>query len=118
MNSRLVAEKQQMMRKIFLAVPILAVTSLALIRHASADEQFDVTAGKGEITLTTKGHWHVNKDYPWKVVVGDKTIDKSKFSLTETSAKITGVPQGTAKLKGAVCDGPQCMPFAKDITVQ
>ena len=107
-----------MTRNISLVLSILAAASIALGVHlASADEQFDVTAGKGEITLTTKGHWHVNKEYPWRVVAGDKTIDKSKFSLTETSAKITGLPQGAAKLKGAVCDGPQCMPFAKDITV-
>ena len=85
---------------------------------AWADDPFEIATGKGEITVTTKGHWHVNKDYPWKVVVGDKTLDKSKFSLSETSAKVSGVPQGTVKLKGAVCEGTQCVPFAKDVTVQ
>lgn len=108
-----------MIRKIVVTFPVLAAVWVAVgMPRAFAEEQFDVTASKGEITVTTKGHWHVNKDYPWRVVMGDKTIDKSKFSLTETSAKVSGVPQGTAKLKGAVCDGPQCMPFAKEITVQ
>jgi hypothetical protein len=88
------------------------------VQIASADEQFDVTAAKGEVTVTAKGHWHVNKDYPWKATVGDKVFDKSKFNFTETSAKISGVPAGKAQLKGAVCDGPQCMPFSKEVTIQ
>ena len=108
-----------MMHKIAAGSLALALGFVGLhVGLAWADDQFDISAGKGEITLTTKGHWHVNKDYPWKVVVGDKTLDKSKFALTETSAKVSGIPQGTAKLKGAVCEGTQCLPFAKDITVQ
>jgi hypothetical protein len=85
---------------------------------AVADEEFDVAANRGEIVVLTKGHWHVNKDYPWKAVAGDATFDKSKFSFTETSAKLSGLPHGSVKLKGAVCDGPQCMPFTKELSVQ
>jgi hypothetical protein len=108
-----------MVKKFSGAFSALAGVAIALCAHlAAADEQFDVTAAKGEITVVAKGHWHVNKDYPWKVVSGEKTFDKAKFSFTETSAKLSGVPQGTAKLKGAVCDGPQCVPFSKDISVQ
>jgi hypothetical protein len=107
------------MKKIRLALAALVVTAVGLpLRSARAEEQFDLVAGKGEITVVAKGHWHVNKDYPWRVVIGDKTLDKSHFALTETSAKITGVPAGTVKLKGAVCEGAQCMPFVKDVAVQ
>ncbi len=97
---------------------LLAAATVLVVHLASAEEAFDITAGKGEITLVTKGHWHVNKDYSWKVTVGDKTLDKSKFSLTDTSAKVTGVPQGTAKIKGAVCNGDQCLPFGKEVAVE
>ena len=109
-----------MMGKTLVAMTALvAVASVATTtRLARAEEQFDVTAAKGQIAVVTKGHWHVNKDYPWKVVVGNKTFDKSKFALTETSAIVSGVPQGAAKLKGAVCEGTQCLPFSKDLTVQ
>lgn len=97
----------------------LAVSAAALSAQlAAAEEEFDLTAANGEIALVTKGHWHVNKDYPWKVDAGGTIFDKSKFLFTETSAKLSGVPHGTAKLKGAVCNGPQCMPFSKEITVQ
>lgn len=107
------------MKKIRLALAALVVSAVGLpLRLAQAEEQFDVVAGKGEITVVAKGHWHVNKDYPWRVVIGDKTLDKSRFALTETSAKISGVPQGTVKLKGAVCEGAQCMPFVKEVAVQ
>jgi hypothetical protein len=104
-----------------IAVPLSALAGIAValaVHVASADEQFDVTAAKGELTVTAKGHWHVNKDYPWKATVGDKVFDKSKFSFAETSAKISGLPAGKAQLKGAVCDGPQCMPFSKEVTIQ
>jgi hypothetical protein len=93
-----------------------AVTFYGLL--AVADEEFDVTLNKGEIVIVTKGHWHVNKDYPWKATAGDATFDKSKFSFTETSAKLSGLPHGSVKLKGAVCDGPQCMPFTKELSIQ
>ena len=85
---------------------------------ALADGEFELAVAKDEVTVVTKGHWHVNKDYPWKVVVGDATFDRSKFVFTETSAKLSGVPRGAGKLKGAVCDGPQCMPFVKEITIR
>ena len=99
---------------VFLSAAVVAVTTAL----AAADEQFELAVAKDEVTVVTKGHWHVNQDYPWKVVVGDVTIDKSKFVFTERSAKLSGVPHGTGKLKGAVCDGPQCMPFVKEITVR
>ena len=106
------------MFKKFAITTALAGAALGLFTQmAAADEQFDVAAGKGELTVQAKGHWHVNKDYPWKVTAGDKTFDKAKFSFTETSAKLSGVPSGKATLKGAVCDGPQCMPFTKEVQI-
>ena len=95
------------------AALVVATAALAL-----ADNEFDLAVGKDDVTVVTKGHWHVNQDYPWKVVIGDSTLDKSKFVFTETTAKVSGVPHGTGKLKGAVCDGPQCMPFVKEITIR
>lgn len=106
-----------MFKKIAISSALAGLVAALFVQVAAADEQFDVTAGKGDITVQAKGHWHINKDYPWKVAVGDKTFDKSKFSFTETSAKVSGVPTGKAQLKGAVCDGPQCMPFTKEVTI-
>jgi hypothetical protein len=108
-----------MVKKLGILSFIFALASVALSAHpAAADEQFDLTVAKGEIDLVTKGNWHVNKDYPWKVDAGGSIFDKSKFVFTETSVKVSGVPHGAAKLKGAVCNGPQCMPFSKEIDVQ
>ena len=87
-------------------------------RIARADDEFDLSAGSGEVTLVVKGHWHVNADYPWKATVADRVFDKSKFSFTETSAKISGLPSGVVHLKGAVCAGDQCKPFVKDVSVR
>jgi hypothetical protein len=109
-----------MSQKTVMELFVLAVSTATVILNvsiASADDAFDVTAGKGQITVTTKGHWHVNKDYSWKVVAGQTTLDKSKFSLTETSANVSGVPGGSVRIKGAVCAGTECLPFSKDITV-
>lgn len=108
-----------MVRKVAILSSIIALAAAVMsAAPAAADEQFDLTVAKGEIDLVTKGNWHVNKDYPWKVDAAGTTFDKSKFLFTETSVKLSGVPHGTAKLKGAVCNGPQCMPFSKEIVVQ
>ncbi len=106
------------MKKAFvgtLAVAVLALTGLAF----AEDPQFDVKGGKGSIEVATKGNWHVNQEFPWKVTADGKTVaDKSKVSFAEKSAKITGLPAGTLHLKGAVCLGKeQCVPFEKDVKV-
>ncbi len=105
-----------MLKRILSWLPTAA--AILVVHLAAAEDPFDIKVGKGEITVVTKGHWHVNKDYSWRVTVGDKTLDKTKFSLTETSANVSGVPQGNAKLKGAVCNGDQCMPFGREVSVE
>jgi hypothetical protein len=97
---------------------LVAVATLAPTRTAQAEEEFDVSVVAGKVSVVTKGPWHINKDYPWKVVAGDAKIDKSKFALEEKSASVGGVPKGPAKLKGAVCSGATCKPFEKDVTIQ
>jgi hypothetical protein len=92
----------------------LTITTVAL-----ADNEFSVTAGKGEVIVVPAQGYHVNKDYPWKVIAGDKTIDRSKWELGERQAKVGGVPAGTVRVKGAVCGGPKdaCVPFEKEVKV-
>ena len=97
---------------------MVAIATLAPARTAHAEEEFDVSVAGGKVTVTTKGPWHINKEYPWKLVAGDAKLDKSKFTLDEKSASVVGAPKGQAKLKGAVCSGPTCKPFEKDVTVQ
>jgi hypothetical protein len=86
--------------------------------RASADNEFDVSVGKGAVTVTAHEGWHINKEYPWKLIVGDTRLDKSKFSLDEKTATLNGAPKGTGKLKGAVCSKDQCHTFEKDVTIQ
>ena len=85
---------------------------------ARADDELDVAVSGNSVTVTAKGHWHINKDYPWKLTSGDTKLDKSKFTLTETTASVSGVPKGPAKVKGAVCSGDQCKNFEKAVTIQ
>lgn len=96
---------------------ISALAALGLVAtRASAEEEFDVTIASGHVTVTSKGTWHINKDYPWRLVIGDKTLDKSKFTLSDTSASVDA-PKGDAKLKGGVCNGDQCLRLDKAVTV-
>src|SRR5258708_10086969 len=92
--------------------------SMSLASAAMADGEFDVNVAKGQITVTAHTGWHINKDYPWKLVVGDTKLDKSKFNLAETTATLSGAPKGAGKLKGAVCSADQCHTFEKDVTIQ
>jgi hypothetical protein len=104
------------MKKLLATLGMLGFAA-TLALTALADDTFDVNVAPGKVVLTTHGGWHINKDYPWKLVAGDQKLDKSKFTLTETSASLEGAPKGAAKLKGAVCSGDQCKPFEKDLTI-
>jgi hypothetical protein len=96
-----------------------AALMLSLTTLAFAEDEFDLSVSNGTVQVTTKGSWHVNKDYPWKLVAGDTKLDKTKFEFTEKTAKLSlsSAPKGPAKLKGAVCSGDQCKNFEKDVTV-
>lgn len=85
---------------------------------ASAEEEFDVKVSGATVVITAKGGWHVNKDYPWKLTIGDVKVDKSKFAFTESTATLANAPKGAAKLRGALCSGDKCKNFEKDVTVQ
>jgi hypothetical protein len=96
---------------------LLALATIAI--PALADDNFDLAAGKGQVTVTPKSGWHINQDYSWSIKKGgDKVKSKEDFKLDKASATVTGIPAGTYTLKGAVCSENNCAPFAKDITVQ
>jgi hypothetical protein len=97
---------------------VAACATVFMVTAAQADDEFDVAVSGGQIVVTAKGEWHVNKNYPWKLVVGDQKIDKSKFNFTERSATLASAPKGAGKLKGGVCSGDKCKNFEKDVTVQ
>ncbi len=106
------------MKKLLGAISVLGIAAaMTLSAVALADDPFDLKISPGKVEIDTKSGWHINKDYPWKLTAGDLKLDKSKFTLTETSAVVSGAPKGTAKLKGAVCSGEKCQPFEKDVTV-
>ena len=96
---------------------LCAVAAVSSTRDARAEEQFDVSVAGGKVTVTAKGAWHINKDFPWKLTQGDTKLDKTKFTLAEKSASVAGA-KGAAHLKGAVCQAENCMPFEKDIVIQ
>src|SRR4051794_33877220 len=75
---------------------------------ARAEEEYDVKISAGKITVETKGDWHINDKYPWKLTVGDTKLDKSKFAISEKSAVLKDAPKGKGTLKGAVCSGNEC----------
>jgi hypothetical protein len=96
----------------------LAVLAAATVESpARADNEFEVSVAKGLITVTAASGWHINKDFPWKLTIGDTKVDKAKFALEEHTAKLTDPPKGHGKLKGAVCSKDQCHTFEKEVTV-
>jgi hypothetical protein len=86
-------------------------------RSARAEEEFDLTASKGQVVVTAKGDWHINREFPWKLTVGDTKLDKTKFVLTEKDATVTGAPSGVGKLKGAVCSHDSCHTLEREVIV-
>ncbi len=100
------------------ATACLAAGTLTFTAVADADDSYAVAVTGANVVVTAKAPWHINKDYPWKVVAGDTKIDKTKFSFDEHTASVSGLPKGTAKLKGAVCSGDKCQNFETSVTVQ
>lgn len=109
------------MRSTLAAVPfafLMAAAAFLPARTLHADEGFDVTVAGAKVSVVAKSGWHINKDYPWKLVLADKKLDKSHFTISETQATIADAPKGHATLKGAVCSADNCLPFAKEIDVK
>jgi hypothetical protein len=101
-------------------LPLFALVALVttIDTTACADNEFSVSVAGGQVTVTAKSGWHINKEYPWKITVGDTKITKDKFALAETTAVVSGVPSGAGKLKGAVCSADQCHSFEADVSVK
>jgi hypothetical protein len=45
-------------------------------------------------------------------------LDKSKFTLDEKTASVSGAPKGTGVLKGAVCSKDTCLKVEKEVTIK
>jgi hypothetical protein len=95
-----------------------ALVALSTATDARADAEFTATGGKGSIEVKGNGHWHINKEAPWKATVGTTTLAKDKWALSDGSAKVTGVPAGDAKVKVYVCNGDQCKNAEVTVKVQ
>jgi len=100
------------------AIAVIVALGASLGRTARADDEFDVSVANGQVMVTAHAGWHINKEYPWKLTVGETKLEKAKFTLAETTASVSGAPKGSATLKGAVCSADQCRLFKKDLTIQ
>ncbi len=100
-----------------LGITAIVATATTFAHSALAEAEFDVSVSKAQVVVTARAGWHINKDYPWKLVIGDAKLDKTKFKLAETTATLADAPKGTGKLKGAVCSADACHTFEKDVTV-
>ncbi len=55
------------MRKRWLAVAVFSGLG-AFAVSAAAEDEFDVKVSGRQVTVTAKGDWHINPDYPWKCI--------------------------------------------------
>jgi hypothetical protein len=90
---------------------------VVLAPDARADDEFELHVSKGKVVVEAKGEWHINLEFPWKLVIGDTKLDKTKFTLTERSATVGDAPAGTGKLRGAVCSHDSCHTVERDVSI-
>ena len=96
-----------------------ALVALSTATDARADAEFTATGGKGSVEVKGNGHWHINKEGPWKVAAGGKTVvAKDKFSLDDHTAKATGVAAGDVTVSVYVCNGGSCVNKQVTVTVK
>jgi hypothetical protein len=102
----------------FPALLAACAMSLAAAPASRADDDgFDLKVTKGEVTVTAHGEWHINQEFPWKLVVGDVKLDRSKFELAEKTARVHDTPSGSAKLRGAICSKDVCRTLERDLVL-
>jgi hypothetical protein len=99
------------------AALVLGAVAFVPRARATTDEGFDLSVSKGQVTVTAAEGWHINAEYPWKLVVGDTKLDKSRFALNEKTAVVTGAPPGTGTLRGGVCAAGKCRTLALQVTI-
>jgi hypothetical protein len=100
------------------AIGLLGLLAVTLTAPAArAEDEFEVTVTKGQVVVAAKGEWHINLEFPWKLIVGDTKLDKTKFTLAEKTATVSNVPAGEGKVKGAVCSHDSCHTLEKLVTV-
>jgi hypothetical protein len=95
---------------------LIAGAALVASGTARADDDFDVKVTPGHVMVTTKGKWHINKDYPWALAVGKEKVKDVKFALDEKTAKVEA-PKGAFNVKGGICNGDQCRMFNVPVDV-
>jgi hypothetical protein len=99
---------------------LVAVATSSPRAHAKDEhdsDEFEVRVSRGQVTVVAKGEWHINREFPWKLTVGDTKLDKTKFTLTEKDATVTNAPAGAGKVKGAVCSHDACHTLERDVTI-
>jgi hypothetical protein len=90
---------------------------LAVAPGAHAEEEFELRVSHGKVVVEARDGWHINLEYPWKLVMGDTKLDKSKFTLTERAAEIHDVPAGQGRLRGAVCSHDTCHTLDREVRI-
>jgi hypothetical protein len=100
-----------------LAVLSTLAAIVAVAPGARAEEEFELRVSQGKVMVEAKGDWHINLEFPWKLVIGDTKLDKSKFTLTEKSAVVGDVPAGVGKLRGAVCSHDSCHTLEREVRI-
>jgi hypothetical protein len=101
-----------------MALGFLLAAAALTSGDARAEEEFDLKVTGNKILVVTKGSWHINLAYPWKLTVGETKLDKTKFAMTNTHASLADAPKGTGTLKGGVCSGNECKTFEKQVTLR
>jgi hypothetical protein len=126
------------MKKI-VAFAALAVATFAGAAFAAEGYSISVNGGKGKanekitsvIKVTSKGAYHINKEYPHKVTLTAPegvTVESAKVkgnvdSETQLSFVVTSTSSGagkkdiSAEVKFAVCTETTCEPAVEKVTV-
>lgn len=108
---------------------LLAVAAIVVGVSASSDanadvsgDEFNIATAGGKVTVTGKGAWHVNKDYPW--AIGSAKGDAITFtdchkadSATSCASAAASGQSGTIKVKMGMCNGATCKSFSKDVSL-
>lgn len=92
-----------------------AIVAALVLSIAGSSTPYTVQTSPSTVTVMPAGGWHLNEDYPWRIVTSDSK--QRGFVLKWNSATATGLTKGPATLRGGVCNANTCVSITRIVVI-
>lgn len=94
---------------------VLAIATFIPLVLGSSSQPFTIQVSPSTVKVIPAGGWHINQEYPWKIVMSDKSV--GSFVLKWNGAEATKLKRGHGIVKGGMCNANTCVSFSRDVEI-